>query len=75
MVIGQRLKELVAILLIGDGVLAVIAPRRHPRLWLPGPPGYKHTLQALRNRPVLKRFLGIAQVGLGLWLAARQWHS
>ncbi len=72
--IAQRLKESLGMIIIGDGVLALVAPHRHPGLWLPGPPVYQQGLQALRSRPVLKRFLGVAQVGIGIWLASQQWQ-
>lgn len=71
--IAQRLKELLAILIIGDGVLALVAPRRHPRLWKFGPQGYQQLMQAFSERPIMKRFSGVGQIGLGLWLASRQW--
>lgn len=71
--VGERLKELLGILLIGDGVLAAIAPHRHPGLWLDGPLAYQRFLKSLMDRPALKRTLGLGQVGLGIWIAARQW--
>lgn len=69
----QRFKELLAILMIGDGVLALIAPSRHPRLWKFGPRGYQQLMQAFSDHPTMKRFSGIGQIGLGVWLASRQW--
>lgn len=73
--IARRLKEIVAILIIGDGVLAMVAPRRHPGLWWSGPKGYEQLMEALLERPRLKRSLGVGQVVLGLLLASRQWRG
>lgn len=70
---AERIKEMFGILLIGDGVLAAISPHRHPRLWMFGPKSYQQSLRALVKRPALKRAIGIGQVGLGVWLASRQW--
>ena len=69
----RRLKELLAILMIGDGVLALIAPGRHPRLWQFGPRGYQQLMQAFSEHSTMKRFSGIGQIGFGVWLASRQW--
>ena len=69
----RRLKEFLAILMIGDGVLALVAPGRHPRLWQFGPRRYQQLMQAFSEHPAIKRFSGIGQIGLGVWLASRQW--
>lgn len=71
--IARRVLELIGMLIIGDGVLALIAPHRHPRLWLPGPKPYQRFLEELMERPLLKRFLGVVQIGFGTWLASLQW--
>lgn len=71
--IAQRLKEAVAIVVIGDGVVAAISPRRHSRLWQGGPGWYKQFMQMFIDRPGMTRISGVAQVVLGLSLASRQW--
>jgi hypothetical protein len=37
----RRIAELVAMLMIGKGVLTLMAPRRHSLLWEFGPEGYR----------------------------------
>lgn len=70
---ARRLKELVAIALVGDGVVGLAAPRRHSLLWDFGPWWYRKTLEALAGRPNLVRALaGVEALG-GLWLALRQY--
>ena len=72
---GKQLKELLAIVVIGDGVLGLVAPRRHSLLWRFGPEGYKRIMTDLAKRPVLVRLLSAASVGAGLWLALRQYEE
>jgi hypothetical protein len=71
----KRIAELLAMVLIGDGVIALAAPRRHSRLWKFGPEGYRRAIEAFAQRPALTRLLAAGQVGLGLWLALRQYEG
>jgi hypothetical protein len=57
---------------IGDGVLAMLEPRRHVALWRSGPRLWRKTLTPFIRRPELTRLLGLAGIGFGLWLASRQ---
>ena len=70
---SRRIKELVAIAVIGDGVVGLVAPRRHSLLWKIGPQGYQEVLRWFAERPSLVRLLGTAELGLGLMLALRQY--
>ena len=47
----RRIAELVAMLMIGEGVLTIIAPRRHSLLWEYGPEGYKRAIEAFARTP------------------------
>jgi hypothetical protein len=42
----RRIAELVAMLMIEEGVLTIIAPRRHSLLWVYGPESYKRAIEA-----------------------------
>jgi hypothetical protein len=68
----KRINELAAIVLVGDGLLAVVQPRRRTVLWRDGPRPYRAAMDILLRRPLLTRFLAEAEVELGLWLASRQ---
>ena len=70
---ARRLKELVAIALIGDGVVGLAAPRRHSLLWDFGPWWYRQALEALASRPGLVRALAAVEAVGGLWLALSQY--
>ena len=73
--ISQRLKECLAMLMIGDGVLAMVEPRRHVRLWERGPNWWTAMAEPFEERPNLTRFLGAGEVAFGVWLALRQSRS
>lgn len=69
----RRITEFAAMVVIGDGVLALAAPRKHNLLWRIGPDGFKRAMEWFAGRPALTRFLAAAQITAGLWLALRQY--
>lgn len=70
---GRRIKEFAAMVAIGDGVLALLAPRRHILLWRIGPEEYRAAMERIAGRPGLVRALAAAEIGVGLLLALRQY--
>lgn len=71
----SRLAETTAMLMIGDGVLAMIAPREHVRLWQRGPAGFEKLMKRFEQRPGLTRTVGAIEAGLGIWLAYAQYRK
>lgn len=70
---GNRWKHFAAMALIGDGVMAVIRPRRDAEAWAEGPGGWRKLMHALRRRPTLTRIIGAAEVIGGVtWMIARE---
>jgi hypothetical protein len=69
---ANRLKESIAMISIGDGVLALIAPRNHVVLWLLGPKRLRKLTLCFAENPTYTRLGGIVEIGLGIWLALRQ---
>ncbi len=61
--------ESVAMLMIGDGALMLLQPRRHLSLWNAGPEGWRDMVSYLEDRPMLTRAVGAAQLLAGAWLA------
>ncbi len=59
-------------LMIGDSFLALLSPTRHVGLWLGGPKWWERTFSPFIRRPWLTRLLGLAGLGLGVWLAWSQ---
>ena len=69
--IGRRLTEVGAKLLIRNGVVALMAPRRLSRSWQIGAKPYQNVLEAFIQRPGLTRVVSLGQVALGVWLSRR----
>jgi hypothetical protein len=73
--IVEQLKECAAMMMIGDGVLAVVEPHGHLRVWERGPSWWQALMRPFADRPGLTRLVGASEVALGVWLAARQAKS
>jgi hypothetical protein len=69
---SERFKELIGMIMIGDGVLAFLEPERHAQLWQAGPPAWEQMMEPFVRRPELGRWLGAAGILCGIWLASRQ---
>lgn len=65
----DRTKEMVGLVLIGDGVLAAAWPEKHALLWLQGPEAWREMVRPFAQNPGVTRLLGLAELGVGLWLA------
>jgi hypothetical protein len=70
--IGRRFNEIAAIMMIGEGIIGALMPRRHVRLWDFGPKRYRKFIKASEKRPNLVRIASAAGAGLGVWWALRQ---
>ena len=65
---NSRLKELLAMILIGDGALNLIQPRRHTATWSCGPKLYKNAARKLETHPGITRGLDLALMAMGFLL-------
>ena len=73
----KRAKNALAMLAIGDGVMQIVAPQEHERLWMVGP-AWLNKVKAigwLAENTRYTRLLGAAQVGGAVWFALRQYKS
>jgi hypothetical protein len=68
----RRIIQLVALIMIGDGVTGFFKPRRHSLLWDIGPEFFRAAMETLAENPAKARLLYAAEVALGSWLAAQQ---
>jgi hypothetical protein len=66
-----RTMDMLGIVLRGDGVVGLLNPQRHTRLWRHGPDTYRRILDGLLERPGLTRVLSAAEVAAGVWVAQR----
>ncbi len=48
----KRLREILAIMLIGDGVIGLLDPERHVALWRRGQSSYRETMEAFAIHPL-----------------------
>lgn len=64
------LKDVVAMLLIGDGVVGLLTPERHVRRWLGGRPLGPGGDMKDKRRAGLRLAAGI-EAAVGLWFASR----
>jgi hypothetical protein len=64
-------KESLAILMVGDGVIAALMPRRHVMLWSFGPDWWTGFVRAASERPWAIRASALVAAGTGLWWAWR----
>jgi hypothetical protein len=69
---ARRWKELLAIGMVGEGVLAMFFPTEHLSLWHVGPGPMKRAIRYCEERPGLTRLLATMEAGFGFWLASRQ---
>lgn len=65
-----QLKYLTAMMLIGDGVLAMLRPHRDARTWSMGPKPWKALMGYLSDHPDMLRVIGAAEVVAGFLLVA-----
>ncbi len=69
---SKRWKHFAAMALIGDGVMALVHPRRDAMAWKAGPQVWQNLMHKLHEHPNLTRAVGLAQVVGGVWWALYQ---
>jgi hypothetical protein len=73
--LSKRWQHFTAMVLIGDGVMAMIHPQRDAAAWKTGPVPWRGLMHELSKRPVLTRAIGAAQIAGGIWWALAQEHE
>ncbi len=68
----KRTQHFLAMVLIGDGVMALIHPVRDAHAWRKGPKLWQEFMHILGERPNLTRAIGAAQLATGIWWAFQQ---
>ena len=69
---SRRILEFGALILIGDGIMGLIKPRRHSMLWHFGPPLMKAVTEELADHRNVARGIYAAEVALGIAIASLQ---
>jgi uncharacterized protein YjeT (DUF2065 family) len=70
-----RAKHFAAMVLIGDGVMALIHPTVDANAWKRGPKPWRNLMRGLAKRPNLTRAIGAAQIAAGIYWALKQEDS
>ena len=73
--VAQRAKDLFAAFAVGNGVLDLIAPRQRALLRLFGPEGLRKRTLWFADHPTAMRLRGMVRIGVGIWLALRQYEK
>ncbi len=68
----KRSQHFAAMILIGDGVMALIHPSKDAEAWSKGPRPWRSLMQALARNPSLTRGIGVAQIAAGVIWALHQ---
>ena len=69
---SDRWKHFAAMVLIGDGVMAIVRPKQDAKAWAHGPRSWKKLMRHLDRRPGITRLIGVAQVAGGIYWAISQ---
>ena len=65
-----RVKYLAAMMLIGDGALALLRPQRDALTWNVGPKSWNDLMSYLSDHPRMTRVIGAGEIAAGLALIA-----
>lgn len=63
---SKEWKHFAAMLLIGDGVMALVSPRWDAEAWAVGPAWWKKSMRWFRDSPGLTRMIAVAQIAGGI---------
>jgi hypothetical protein len=69
---SNRWKHFTAMVLIGDGVMALVRPHHDASAWAHGPRSWRKLMRELNRRPGLTRLIGAVQIAGGVYWALRE---
>jgi hypothetical protein len=69
---ARRWSHFTAMVLIGDGMMAIVRPHRDAEAWNVGPRPWRSLMRTMARHPTLTRCVGIAQVVGGILWATRE---
>ncbi len=68
----RRLIQLVALVMIGDGVVGFFKPRWHSLMWELGPRPYRNLMTRFAEQPNVARLMYAGEVAVGTFIATQQ---
>lgn len=72
MIDARRWSHFTAMVLIGDGIMAIVRPHRDAQAWNLGPRPWRGLMRYMVDHPTLTRCVGAAQVIAGIMWATRE---
>ena len=72
---GDAAQDVIALSLVGDGLVSVLWPRRHVMLWKFGPKPYQRLANAVADHPMMIRAVAAAELAGGLWWTRRLYRA
>ncbi len=68
----RRIVQLVALVMVGDGVVGFFKPRWHSLLWNVGPEAYRDVMRKFSEEPAAARWIYASEAVIGAWIASQQ---
>ena len=62
-----KMKHIMAMLLIGDGVVALMRPEHEAAAWSQGPWLLRQAMRRVQRNPTTTRLVATAQIVTGVW--------
>ena len=72
MIDARRWSHFTAMVLIGDGIMAIVRPHHDAQAWNLGPKHWRGLMRYMVDHPTLTRCVGLAQVVAGIMWATRE---
>lgn len=68
----KRIKEIIGLAMLGEGIIGLFAPKKYSLLWEIGPEPLREIMRKAAENPDKARLIYAAEAGLGLCLAMSQ---
>ena len=65
----NRVRDLLGVAMVGDGILTLLIPQRRMRRWQIGPRWFRSLAEFFARRPTLTRLAGAATAAAGVAVA------
>jgi len=69
---AKQWKHMAAMLLIGDGAIALLRPQWSAEAWAIGPEWWKNSMRLFRECPTLTRIIASAEIAGAIWWTLSQ---
>jgi hypothetical protein len=70
--IATRSLEVIALAMIGEGIVGLLRPRRYLLFWNIGPEWLRKTAKSLADHQDATRLMCVGEIALGLWIALQE---